>query len=1204
VSATSIIKFKALGRNCPVCAGTRTDCRESGSGLIHCRAGQDVPGWRFVGEDAIGFGMYSDAPQTSDPVALEQYRKSAADRKAAIALERLLNAERALSADERSSQFRLVARHSGLSTKHRAKLEKRGYTPEQIQRRYDEGRLWTWADDASIPGLSPNLPGATSEGTLHKFGGTAVAVTDPDGKVLGAQIRSDGDGGSGGSKYFWVSSATISGCSPALKNGENPIGFYRPDGGNFAPEINIGEGFLKSDLTAQKHGRIVIGAAGGNFAASPQQFGEYLAAAAQITKSKLVVLNADGGAIENPDVMRTYFATASLVESLGYEFRVRWYGQFNKAHGDSDEVDSATFDGAALLSWAEFKALAPNEQGKGFKPRAIAGGKASDEPELSTREWAIAKRQFDFNQVLPLLERNYKITHKGDAERDVAYYEGRTPEFSQALADNVPTIMVRGWLAAGKTYAAIESIKRLLETYGTDRQMMWVSGRNGLLRQTEKRLLKALEGLGFPIYHFQDDVSANRRRIESGERGLYGFTDASFSDYHIRNIGFARMTIFIDEFAGIRANIPGNTKVFPQFKKMLTEAAQVVMIDAFLGDVDCRILSKFRQGDRLILDQIPEKSPKHIQWAECRNANGEISMSHDGLAFTVLHKWLTAPSVVELDQRYIVVTDSLLSARVVQYYALKYCGLKPSDVLLCCSETPEENHRLLADPDGRIRESGAKLVILTPTAESGIDIQVPFTAGLGLFCGVLSGTGAMQMIGRARQCDDWIISAPRRSLEADAFISNAKLKRILERLPETLEIVGIKGDERSDSWAVWQREIRGVQAAFNSEFIHHLLEEHYESVETIELENPHCQTWKEAIKEVKTFAAENILKAPLKHGQEMKANERQPQLDWEVWALKLAEGHEQYPQIWELAIANYNSGNFDKREGAIAWARELLKEREMMSLKRYVQAADGNLDDDNALDERVTRLGSNYLSPAFKHLQHQTLFRALNLESLAKLDGKRKARETSPQRSENRKQRSENRQQRAENRKQRGLSRKGVGSQTKVMKQWRREQKAEDDSKKLADFNQAAADKKQLELPPLTPHENVFDARSPQIQALYKKFTATPRLVKLFPTVEDINDFWRVVKATMKYFGFKSQGETMADTTVSGKFANGKGRTRKHPKKYFVGWAVRAESGSNFFIDNFDLIIAAVRDRLEVERLKHKDKASSTSPPEEWAAAA
>jgi hypothetical protein len=48
--------FTPLKRNCPICNGTRSDCRQSQeTGIIHCRANpSSLPtGWKFIKDDTV-----------------------------------------------------------------------------------------------------------------------------------------------------------------------------------------------------------------------------------------------------------------------------------------------------------------------------------------------------------------------------------------------------------------------------------------------------------------------------------------------------------------------------------------------------------------------------------------------------------------------------------------------------------------------------------------------------------------------------------------------------------------------------------------------------------------------------------------------------------------------------------------------------------------------------------------------------------------------------------------------------------------------------------------------------------------------------------------------------------------------------------------------------------------------------------------------
>jgi len=354
-----------------------------------------------------------------------------------------------------------------------------------------------------------------------------------------------------------------------------------------------------------------------------------------------------------------------------------------------------------------------------------------------------------------------------------------------------------------------------------------------------------------------------------------------------------------------------------------------------------------------------------------------------------------------------------------------------------------------------------------------------------------------------------------RSLDSDYSLSSeVKIKKIIARLQhETLEESGMQSDNRSHGWEVWQREIRQVQSFFNHEYISHLLKEHYETVEVTKEFNLDNRGWIALVSATKDRDAVKALTSDLENGLTMIQEEKTPSKDQHVWDIRLAKSNTQHPDLWKPAIELYSSGDRGKQKMAIDWAKGLLKDRELGALKRYVVALDGNLDDDNALNDRLSRSGSNYSSPAFKQLQNQTLFRILNLESLARFES---------------------------------------GAEVKA----------------------------------INADEESLDARSPKVQALWAKFRATPRLVRLFPAVETVQDFWRQVKATMRYFLFEAVSGTARVE-----------RDGQKPSKYFVGWMCRSQSGSAFLVQNFVDIVKSIRKRLEVERAERKDR-ESHSPPD------
>ena len=262
---------------CPICQGQRKkrDCRQSSNGTVHCRSLLDAPpGWQFIGQDSIDFGMYREGNN-------ENHASLAGTKKTKRKNLEVLNNQ------QRDRQFRQIAKHSGLSHQHRTKLEQRNLSPSTIEQWYQKRLVWSWANGEHIPGTSALLPGVVpSTGKLRsKFWGYAIAIPSAKGEILGAQIKPNH-----GSGYFWVSSAAVEGNDQRLANGETPIGLYGPH----SSTIDFVEGYLKSAIVADRYGLTCVGATGGHWARSPKQLKEIIDA----TQATTFILNPDGGMLD------------------------------------------------------------------------------------------------------------------------------------------------------------------------------------------------------------------------------------------------------------------------------------------------------------------------------------------------------------------------------------------------------------------------------------------------------------------------------------------------------------------------------------------------------------------------------------------------------------------------------------------------------------------------------------------------------------------------------------------------------------------------------------------------------------------------------------------------------------------------------------------------------------------------------------------
>ena len=360
VSMASVWRY--LKRNCPICNGTRSDCRENTqSGLIHCR--HDVvsaPGYRSVGEDKWGFFMWAvDDGSFDNSDNWEQLCRLKAQERALRLKEEERRCAQLLPIEERDRYIRKLSQQLGLSAKHRQHLiEERGLSDEAI----DCACYFTIEPYQEIVGISPTLAGVDLWGRKLTIGqrGIGCPIFDVRGHIIGFQVRFD-DATS--SKYKWPTSRSKfrpNGPTSHLPNGELPLAVWRPLGEIKCRSIGMSEGInLKPYVVATRVFQPCLGAAGGNFAASPQQLKDSLDVLSTELNTKTIDFYPDAGAIANQHVLRQYRATFKLLQQWGYEIRVAWWGQTTKGeHLDIDDLLIAgREDEIQFITVAQFELL-------------------------------------------------------------------------------------------------------------------------------------------------------------------------------------------------------------------------------------------------------------------------------------------------------------------------------------------------------------------------------------------------------------------------------------------------------------------------------------------------------------------------------------------------------------------------------------------------------------------------------------------------------------------------------------------------------------------------------------------------------------------------------------------------------------------------------------------------------------------------------
>lgn len=321
---------------CPICTDVSGKCR-----FIDSLDGQFILCWTNSGARLLEIVGEHRCVKESGPtnwatfVAVretnpEDLARKRQERDLAKAREREELAKGALPVEHRDGAIRTLHRHFGLSVRHREDLRKRGLNDTQI-----ESRLYfTINPNQEIPfGIPANLPGVRDNQIKAAAPGYACVSFAPGHKASGWQIRLDD---ATDNKYRWAKGER----SIHLSNGELPITSAYPNEIKHSA-IWAGEGISKPGIAANRLGVVVLGAAGANFAASPEQVDEHLAAASErLGGTKEIAFSPDGGAVSNPHILKAYKRSWELFSKLGYHVKIAWWGQTSKQHPDIDELDS------------------------------------------------------------------------------------------------------------------------------------------------------------------------------------------------------------------------------------------------------------------------------------------------------------------------------------------------------------------------------------------------------------------------------------------------------------------------------------------------------------------------------------------------------------------------------------------------------------------------------------------------------------------------------------------------------------------------------------------------------------------------------------------------------------------------------------------------------------------------------------------------
>ncbi len=611
--------------------------------------------------------------------------------------QQLLDAENqrkagSLPALERDIAARAILAQLSLNEIDRQDLIRRGFTAQQIReigfKSVEKFQRLKDPVNNRFPGIS--ISGNRLNTTI---GGILIPVYTITGEIVAFQIRNREQSKS---RYRWLSSVwergRDNGNAPNLPNGELPLTFCYPQLLGAEARLNsvgLAEGTgAKPNLAAIKMGQQVIGAAGGQWLSSP----ELLLDGLQRWRADVIDLYLDGEDVHKPQVLSRWVKLYHQLIEWGYKPRLMYSGS------DIDELESLN----------ELRSITPLEleQLSGIQLPAPA-----PEPISLARSLYHQAQKFTPNST--------------QCNRYLQW------EIRETLKNTL--IAIKSALGTGKT-----EILKALGAWARERglELVFIGYRNNLLRQTADRIPD--------LYLVIDE---DKIILESDyHKALCHHSAASLDPAQMTN-----KIIILDECvsdlrdmltskltAGRNKDGTDSRQVrLAHIKQLILNCHGVVALDAYLSDTEVNFLRKLRQFDFVHKIENTYKNKMDVRMVSVKSTAIrevlDLALANGG---NILVTATTQKFCENLDR-------ALTRMGIPQASIHRFDGTTDRD---------ESVQLFFRNPQIYLEQYKPRVVILSPTAESGISIDAPgyFTTHYHFHLGNLGILSGLQFLGRYR----------------------------------------------------------------------------------------------------------------------------------------------------------------------------------------------------------------------------------------------------------------------------------------------------------------------------------------------------------------------------------------------------------------------------------------------------------------------
>lgn len=401
-----------------------------------------------------------------------------------------------------------------------------------------------------------------------------------------------------------------------------------------------------------------------------------------------LILCPDAGDIINPNVIIRWRKQIDFLRQFNIPIRIGWWGQFSKKSGDIDEVKS--LEEIALISPEEFFALAE---------------------KLKDKVWQEWFTSLDFTSNIQI---------------DKPYFDYDLPPTNSIFA-------IKSDMGTGKTTRLIKWIKELEKTHG----IISLGYRNALLYQFCERTL---------FDHIHEKQALNMIGYDKATIALCVDSLLKFEPEDFNN-----KIIILDELTSIIRHLLISGTIYTEareqilllFAEAIRRSDRVIMLDGNMCNWAVEYVAQLAPDKQVIkIENLYQANQDRSAtfWEGSVNNSGKINQrDSSGIRkqiFDALKPFIATDSQMQAE-----VYDQLLSAQ-------------GCDVLRIDSTTSgtEKAKEFLANCDAYIEKYQPDAVIITPSAESGIDVSIKnyFTHNFLIACGAVGVPALMQLGTRLR----------------------------------------------------------------------------------------------------------------------------------------------------------------------------------------------------------------------------------------------------------------------------------------------------------------------------------------------------------------------------------------------------------------------------------------------------------------------